>query len=152
MDSTCRSDAAPSNISSLFPNRDRARRAHDLSNVARTIVAQIARRRTYLDLTFEDPQWLMILDLFIAAEEGTDVSVSTLFQVSGVPPSTALRHIRNLEAKGIFERVSHPRDGRVSHIRLSAETRRRVADYLDSIVHGEPGSVRRLWQLAFDAA
>ncbi|HKR91240.1 helix-turn-helix domain-containing protein [Novosphingobium sp.] len=143
MDSTCGSHAAPSNICPLFPSGDGGRRAPDLGNLARTIVAQIARRPAYLDLTFEDPQWLMILDLFIAAEEGVDVSISTLFQASGVPPSTALRHIRSLEAKGIFERISHPSDGRVSYIRLSAGAQRRVGDYLASIAQGEPANAQR---------
>jgi DNA-binding MarR family transcriptional regulator len=97
-----------------------------------------ARRRNHFlpNAIFEDPQWLMTLDLFIAGEEGRQVSVSSLCCASGVPPTTALRHIRYLQAQGIFERVSHPNDKRISLMRLADASRSQVTRYLSSIGSG----------------
>ena len=106
--------------------------------LAKLMLAQSNGRRKYIpDATFEDPQWLMMLELFVACEEGRDVSVSSLCFASGVPATTALRHIRGLTARGVFHRVSHPRDRRISLVRLSAVARRQMIDYLVSIGSGK---------------
>ena len=108
-----------------------------LRAIAKSIVAQLeSRSRFFPGATFEDPQWLMMLDLFIAGEEGRDVSVSSLCFASGVPPTTALRHIRTLVSKGLFERTSHPRDRRICHVRLSDTARDRMTIYLSSLAAG----------------
>jgi winged helix DNA-binding protein len=110
------------------------RRARPLIDVAKYLMKTIAMRGRYLPgAVFQDPEWLMTLDLFIAAEEDRAVSVSSLCFVSGVPATTALRHIRSLEEKGIFERVQHPSDRRISHVRLSSRARVQVGRYLTVI-------------------
>ena len=110
-----------------------------LTVLARMLVNHIRRRPDYLPgMMVEAPQWLMTLELFLAAEEKRSVSVSSLCFASGVPSTTALRHIRALEAQGIFERMSHPRDRRIWHVRLSDGARRKVARYLIAISSGEP--------------
>lgn len=112
----------------LFPRPD------SLVGIAVALLEQIDRREAFLPgAEFEDPQWLMTLELFVADEEGRAISVSSLCLASGVPPTTALRHIRSLEAKGIFERSSHPSDRRISHVRLSQAARTQVARYLASL-------------------
>jgi len=108
-----------------------------LRSIAKAIVAQFESRSSFFPgATFEDPQWLMMLDLFIAGEEGRDVSVSSLCFASGVPPTTALRHIRTLVSKGLFERISHPRDRRICHVRLSDAAKDRMTIYLSSLAAG----------------
>ena len=108
-----------------------------LRTLARLMIAQLKWRGRFLpDATFEDPQWLMMLDLFVAGEDGRNVSVSSLCSASGVPATTALRHIRSLVAKGLFERASHPKDKRISHVRLSEKARRQMIGYLVSIGSG----------------
>ncbi|HJQ17021.1 MAG TPA: MarR family transcriptional regulator [Allosphingosinicella sp.] len=103
-------------------------------DVARILVDHIKRRQDFLPgAVFEDPQWMMTLELFIAAEERREIPVTSLCCASGVPPTTALRHIRKLEAKGIFERLSHPSDKRITFVRLSKAARREVERYLHSI-------------------
>lgn len=124
-------------------------RRQPLATIARQMLEQARRRGQFLPgAIFEDPQWLMTLDLFIAGEEGREVSVSSLCCASGVPPTTALRHIRYLQTQGIFERVSHPNDKRISLMRLADASRSQVARYLSSIgpglgnggKHSEPGA------------
>jgi len=105
-----------------------------LVGIAVALLEQIDRRAAFLPgAEFEDPQWLMTLELFVAGEEGRAISVSSLCLASGVPATTALRHIRSLESKGIFERSSHPSDRRISHVRLSPAARAQVARYLASL-------------------
>lgn len=105
--------------------------------VARIMAAQLNRRKAHFpEATFEDPQWMMMLELFIASEEGRNVSISSLCFASGVPSTTALRHIRTLVAKGVFERVSHPRDRRICHVRLAREAKNQMIGYLVTVASG----------------
>lgn len=109
-------------------------RPRSLVDVAQQVLDHARSRSQFMPgAIFEDPQWLMTLDLFIAAEEGREVSVSSLACASGVPPTTALRHIRYLQAQGIFERISHPNDKRISLVRLADASRSQIARYLSSI-------------------
>lgn len=105
--------------------------------IARIMIAQLNRRKGHFpEATFEDPQWMMMLELFIASEEGRNVSISSLCVASGVPATTALRHIRTLVARGMFERVSHPRDKRICHVRLSREAKNQMIGYLVTVASG----------------
>ena len=109
-------------------------RQQSLVIVARELMEHARRRSQFLpDAVFQDPQWMMTLDLFIAAEEGREVNVSSLCCASGVPPTTALRHIRHLQDQGIIERFSHPNDRRISLVRLADASRRQITRYLSSI-------------------
>lgn len=105
-----------------------------LTAVARAMVELIGRRNDqFPGATFQDPQWMMTLELFIAAEEGRVISVSSLCDASGVPATTALRNIRWLEAKGIFERRPHPRDKRISQMHLSTRAHGQMARHLTAV-------------------
>ena len=105
-----------------------------LAQVAATLLVQMNRRTHFLpEAAYEDPQWLMILELFVAAECGRRLCVSDLCEASCVPATTALRHIAALEGKGVIQRSPHPTDRRVSYFRLDAAARRKVERYLLSI-------------------
>jgi hypothetical protein len=70
---------------------------------------------------FADPAWDMLLDLMAARLSGEQVSVSSLCIAAAVPPTTALRWIRQLTDRGIFVRQADPADGRRVFIALSDE-------------------------------
>lgn len=109
-------------------------RASSLPGLARVLVSQIHQRRCYWPrVPLGDPHWLMMLELFIAAEEQRLVSVSSLCMAAGVPSTTALRYVRTLEDKDVFERTIHPKDRRICHIQLSADARRQMERYLLSV-------------------
>ncbi|WP_374942646.1 hypothetical protein [Sphingomonas sp.] len=55
---------------------------------------------------------IMLLDLFVAHEQGHSVSVSSLCIASGGAPTTALRQIGQLEARGFVTRRGDERDRR----------------------------------------
>lgn len=110
-------------------------RSYNLVQVARILLMQIRTRDEYLPtVVFEDPQWSMILDLFIAGETGRKVPVSDLCAVSGVPATTALRHINWLEENDVIRRSSCPADRRRSYLALTEATHRRTVNYLLSVI------------------
>lgn len=68
---------------------------------------------------FADPAWDIMLDLLAAHLEGRFVSVSSLCIAAAVPPTTALRWIRQLTDRELLERREDPEDGRRIFIVLS---------------------------------
>ena len=68
---------------------------------------------------FADPAWDIVLDLMAARLENVRVSVSSLCIAAAVPPTTALRWIRQLTERGLLERRADPDDGRRIFIALS---------------------------------
>ena len=70
---------------------------------------------------FADPAWDILLDLMAARLENVRVSVSSLCIAAAVPPTTALRWIRQLTERGLLERQADPDDGRRIFIALSQQ-------------------------------
>ena len=66
---------------------------------------------------FRDPAWDMLLELYVAHEQGRDISISSLCYASGVPASTALRHVQRLEEHGLVEREGDRSDNRRLFVR-----------------------------------
>jgi len=84
---------------------------------------------------FGEPAWDMLLDLFIAAHENRDVSVTSACLGSGVPPSTALRSLAVLQERGIIIREDDARDGRRTFVRISAAGFTEFSRYFRRIAH-----------------
>lgn len=78
---------------------------------------------------FADPAWDILIDLFIASEEGHQISVSSACIASGVPASTALRWIKILEDTGHIARHQDPSDARRIFISLSERSVTTVRAY-----------------------
>jgi DNA-binding transcriptional ArsR family regulator len=70
---------------------------------------------------FADPAWDIVLDLMAARLEGIRVSVSSLCIAASVPPTTALRWIKQLTDQGLLERQADDEDGRRVFISLSPQ-------------------------------
>lgn len=69
---------------------------------------------------FRDPAWDMLLELYVAHDQGRDLSVSSVCYASGVAPTTALRHLQRLEEHGLIEREGDRGDNRRLFVRLTA--------------------------------
>jgi hypothetical protein len=91
----------------------------DPAEIRRLIRARRLRDRTFGAGLFEDPAWDMMLDLFAAHLEETDVSVSSLCIAAAVAPTTALRWIGRLIDAGLFTRAPDPLDRRRTLMSLS---------------------------------
>jgi DNA-binding MarR family transcriptional regulator len=59
-----------------------------------------------------NPVWAMLLELYVANHEGRKISVSGLCQASGVPWTTALRHVERLEELEMITRRADTEDKR----------------------------------------
>jgi hypothetical protein len=115
-----------SNPTRLFQPRERSRTVDQAAGVLPTHaeVRAIIRARRLRDQflpteLFADPAWDMILDLMAARLAGQRVSVSSLCIAAAVPPTTALRWIRQLTDRGVFARIDDPADGRRVFIELT---------------------------------
>ncbi|MBT2188464.1 MarR family transcriptional regulator [Sphingobium nicotianae] len=85
---------------------------------------------------FADPAWDMILDLMAARLSGQRVSVSSLCIAASVPPTTALRWIRQLTDRAVFARIDDPADGRRVFIELTDMAAQAVSDWVLAVRRG----------------
>ena len=77
------------------------------------------RERLFGKDLFPDPNWEILLELFIAHHEGRETAVKTACFASRVPQTTALRYISHLVERGLVMRQPHPADSRCTHLRLT---------------------------------
>ena len=85
----------------------------DKTVLVRAIVAGRRRRSQILSrISFGEPSWDMILELYLANRDGQSLDVTSLCRASGVPQTTALRHVEMLERQGLIARESDQVDGR----------------------------------------
>lgn len=125
-------------------HRKMSRGAHDPQNrpaavspravsVARELYAARRRRHRFLpqDL-FGEPTWDILLDLYVAAAEGRRVPTTSACIGAHVPPTTALRWLRIMEARGLVERENDGRDGRRTFVRLTDDGLRALEPCLEA--------------------
>lgn len=80
---------------------------------------------------FSDPAWEMMLDLTVVDMPKHPVSVTSLCLASGVPTSTALRRISDLQDAGLIERIPDRNDRRRVMVRLTEEGRARMSMFIE---------------------
>lgn len=109
-----------------WPDRAATKLAPDVNNsaaillLARELYVERRRRTRYFDADlFGEPSWDILLDLYIAAREDRRVPTTSACIGAHVPPTTALRWLRLLEARGLVEREEDGRDGRRTFVALS---------------------------------
>ena len=68
---------------------------------------------------FSDPCWEMLLDLYDASLSNAEVTVTSLSAASGVPATTALRRIDELQRHDLIARIEDKDDKRRTIIRLT---------------------------------
>lgn len=67
---------------------------------------------------FHDPSWDIMLDLFV--QRGLKrITVSSACLAAQVPPTTALRHLKILQERGLVDRTDNPVDQRSHFVALS---------------------------------
>lgn len=79
------------------------------------------RSRYLPEELFSDPCWDVLLDLYEARLSSTQVSVTALGATSGVPMSTALRRIGELQQHGLVDRIGDEADKRRSFVVLTKQ-------------------------------
>lgn len=82
---------------------------------------------------FGEPAWDMLLELYIAAEEGRQTTATHLCMASGVPVATARRWLAILESHGFLEHVNTHEDAQHDEIVISAHARERINMHFETI-------------------
>ena len=80
---------------------------------------------------FSDPCWEMLLDLYDSRLAGEDVTVTGLGVVSGVPMSTALRRIQELQKHRLIERIDDRSDKRRQLVTLTPDGLKAIDNFFD---------------------
>ena len=83
------------------------------------IRARSVRLQLFDEDLFADPAWDMLLHLYAQELGHQPVAVSKLGEASGVALATALRHMKNLERRGLITRQPDELDARRVWVRLS---------------------------------
>lgn len=101
-----------------------------LAEARRLSRARRARDDVFGHDLFLNPAWNILLELFIAAEEGRNVTIKSACVASGVPQSTALRHIAHLVDIRLAVRHVHPSDARSAYLKLTERGRAKMAAFI----------------------
>jgi CheY-like chemotaxis protein len=103
----------------------------DLLLLAKAIKRSRDRRAAFFDSNlFADPCWDIMLDLVCARLEDQAVPVSSACMATGLPFSTALRHVRQLVDLGLVRRWKDPKDRRRDLLALEDATFATMKSYL----------------------
>lgn len=82
---------------------------------------------------FRDPAWPMLLDIFVAANEGRKVTVTCLARTMKISPTTGVRLIERLEGHGLLARRDDPADARRTFVEPTAKGNANVGRVLDEM-------------------
>lgn len=105
-----------------------------LGEIAETIYRDRRVRSAYFrGLELAEPQWDILLDLFVQTVAGRPVSVTSACIAADVPSSTGLRAIAALVDLGFVVRRSDTLDKRRTWLELTAVGKSSMVDYLKSI-------------------
>lgn len=120
----------------------------NLAELAAEELRERGRRSAHFPANlFGEPAWDILLDLYLNACRGKEVSVSSACLAAQVPATTGLRWVGLLEAEGFIARRPSERDRRTVILDLTADGRSRV----ERTLH-ERMNRRMLSVLAQDAA
>jgi hypothetical protein len=105
----------------------------DAQEIRAAIRARRLRAQYFEAGLLEDPAWDMLLDLYAAELERSQVSVSSLCIAAAVAPTTALRWIAKMSEAGLLERHADPFDRRRAFMALSPTASMGMTGYLTAI-------------------
>lgn len=91
------------------------------------------RDRHFDPSMFFDPAWNILLDLYVAEQEGTRISVQSASIASGAPPTTGLRYVGHLVKAGMLEREACHIDRRRVWVSLSHIAKEKLDAYFEAV-------------------
>ena len=99
------------------------------------------KRTHFPEPLFSDPCWDMLLDLGMSHIQQRSISVSSLCIAAGIPQTTALRRIADLENIGLVTRAKDPNDGRRIYIALTDLGLERLYGFVENL----PDEIHQRW-------
>lgn len=141
--------ASVNDASEAPPSEPRPRKRREVGETYLSVARQLyraRRQRTEFWSTelFGEPAWDIMLDLYIHACEGRDISVSSACIASCVPATTASRWMNLLESHGLVERQKARHDFRVQYVQLTIEGTRHMQRFLRQVACGHQVEAERL--------
>ncbi len=109
------------------------REAADYAAAARAMLTSRRKMEQFFPDLFADPARDMLLDLFVAAEEGRQLSVTSCCIAAMVPPTTALRWLALLKQQGLVVEEPDLRDRRQKLLHLSPHARNQMRSFIDAV-------------------
>ena len=91
------------------------------------------RDTLFADVQFAEPAWDLLLELYVARAEKTEMPTTRACVAASVPATTALRWIVQLEERGLLCRRRSQRDERLSLVELTDQAFATMSDYLPEI-------------------
>ena len=112
----------------------------ELIRIARRI-SQWRRKRDAIlaPIVFADPEWDILLDLYVEGGCGRTVSLSSLCIAAAVPNTTAARAVNAMVADGVLTKSRDAEDARRVIIALSDSTREKMRTWLIQLAAGQAG-------------
>ncbi|MGE0715947.1 MAG: response regulator [Alphaproteobacteria bacterium] len=130
------SSAPPAAAPVPEPSGDRTQELK--ARVVQIIQSRQARDRHFPQHLFADPAWDMLLDLTLAKLSSKEISVSSVCLAAGVPQSTALRRLQDLERSGLVRRRRDRDDRRRIFVELTEDAMQRIFRFLTVISMAPP--------------
>lgn len=101
---------------------------------ARAAMAARKRRETFFNpAMFGEPAWDLLLTLCAFEREQPSIQLSALAQLSGTPPTTALRWLSYLEAQELVARSNCEHDHRAQLVELTDRARGELTEYFAGV-------------------
>ncbi|HWI84874.1 MAG TPA: winged helix DNA-binding protein, partial [Sphingomonas sp.] len=84
------------------------------------------REKLFDQLIFAEPEWDILLDLFVEGGAGRQVSMSSLCIAAAVPTTTAVRCINAMIDQGLLVKSRDPADARRVLVSLTDASREKM--------------------------
>jgi DNA-binding MarR family transcriptional regulator len=111
-----------------------------LIKIARQILRSRRKRDVMLaPVVFADPEWDILLDLYVEGGCGRPVSMSSLCVAAAVPTTTAARAVNMMVAQNVLTKSRDPEDARRMVVGLAPATRAKMRNWLLQLAQSQAG-------------
>jgi DNA-binding MarR family transcriptional regulator len=101
---------------------------------ARQLIKAEQLRRAVLEEHFTPGEWQVLLELFVAVEEGRHTAITDMGLIDGIPRSTALGIVAEMTRQGFLLRTADPADGRRFFLSIEENLHHRINALLLSLM------------------
>jgi DNA-binding MarR family transcriptional regulator len=108
-----------------------------VERAARELAFLQIRRRRLPSRRLSDAQWAILLDLYVAQSARRRVYTGDLAGASGVPVTTLLRYLEDLERRQMIVRTPAEHDRRVTLVTATERGLARIASILSEVAQAE---------------
>jgi hypothetical protein len=122
-----------SKILAVPEQSDRAKSIENSVLACRLYEARRNRRHFLPENLFADPAWDMLLLLYCLQSSNGTISVTGLCASAGVPMTTALRWLKEVERRALVRRVQNPSDRRSHFINLTEHGKEKMDAYFEYV-------------------